>query len=154
MKLIPWRAPNAAQRRAQLPALFDEFFGDANWSPTKLPELFRGEFAPAVNLSESDGEFTATFELPGLDEKDIDVRVVGRTLIVSGERKWENEEKNKRFHRVESEYGVFRREVELPDGLMHEPDAVKATFRRGVLEVTIPKVEPKPTAKIKVVSGK
>lgn len=117
---------------------------------SRLPELFRRGPSPALNVAETEDEYTVTLDLPGLDEDDIDVQLMGNHLVISGERKWEDEEKKKEFHRVESEYGTFSRTVVLPEGLTSDPESIKASYKRGLLEIRVPKVEPTPATKIKV----
>lgn len=150
MKLMPWKARETAT------SIFDDF---EEWmkealegkSPfERLPETFRRRMMPALNLAETEKEFVAQLELPGLDEKDVEVQILGNRLVISGERKFEEEKKEKEYYRVESEYGSFRRMIVLPDGLCCEPDKVAATFEKGMLEVRIPKETPQPTAKIQI----
>ena len=147
MKLVPWR------ERAMVPALrsdleswMDEFFNGGS----RLPEVFRRTAMPAVDLSENEKEFTAAFELPGLEEKDISVQILGDQLLITAERKWKDEKKEKEFFRVESQYGTFRRTIALPDGLRTDSDSIKATYEKGILEIKIPKLEPRPATKVQV----
>jgi len=150
MKLMPWRERSAPlSLRGDIDEWFDRLFEEPLVAP-RLPEVFRRGPVPMVNVGESDQEFSATFELPGLSEEDIEIQILGNQLVVSGERKWEEEKKDKEYHRVECQYGAFRRSVLLPDGLNLDPDAIKAVYDKGLLEVTLPKLEPKPATKIKV----
>jgi len=154
MNLIPWRAIGyPLARRSDLQPWFGEFFDDG-LEASNLPRAFRAGLLPRVNVSENDKEFFATIELPGLEDKDIDVQLLGKMLVVSGERKWEKDKKGKHFYRVESEYGAFRREIELPEGLVMDPDSIRASFSRGILEITLPKAQPTTASKIKVVPSK
>lgn len=121
---------------------------------TQLPEVFRRTNFPAVNLADNGKEFVATVEVPGLEEKDLDVQVLGDQLVITGERKWSDEKKEKEHYRVESQYGSFQRIVPLPEGLNPDPAAVQAKLEKGLLEVRIPKVAPKPAAKIKIEAKK
>ena len=105
---------------------------------------------PAINLADTEKFFVATVELPGLEMDDIDIQLVGKQLVITGERKWEKEQKDKDFYRVESQYGTFRRAVELPEGLALDPEKVDASYAKGMLEIRIPKLEPKPATHIKV----
>ena len=149
MKLMPWR------ERAPMVTLHTDFedwmkqFFDGDGF-NRLPRAFHRGLMPAINLAEADGEFTATAELPGLDKDDIEIQMIGNQLVISGERKWENEKQEKEYYRVESQYGSFRRVIELPDGLNKDPDSISATYKDGMLSIRIPKVEPKPTARIEV----
>ena len=150
MKLIPFRERSPL---ATLTTDWDHWLDD--WfkgSGQHLPEAFRRGLMPPVNLAETQKEFVATIELPGLEEKDIQVQVLGNQLVISGERKGEDEKKDKEYYRVESQYGAFRRAIELPEGLNTDTDAIKASYQKGVLEVRLMKVEPKPAAKVKVVA--
>jgi HSP20 family protein len=101
-------------------------------------------WVPAMDLTETDGEFVLRADLPGLEEDDLDIEVKGSVLTVSGEREAEHEESSRGFHRVERSFGRFSRSLDLPEGI--DPDAVTAKFDRGVLEVRMPKpVETQPT---------
>ena len=120
---------------------------------SRLPEVFqRRGGMPAMNVSEDEQGYEVTVELPGLDEKDIEIQLMGNQLVISGERKWHEEKKEQEFHRVESQYGSFQRSVTLPDDTRRDGEAVEATYKKGVLTVRVPKVEPTPARKIKVQS--
>jgi len=92
---------------------------------------------PAVDLSEDDKAYKVTAELPGLDEKKIDVSLSGNRLILKGEKRREKEEKDKNHYISERSYGTFQRAFELPDNI--DRDKVAAVFENGVLTVTLPK---------------
>ncbi|MCK6449061.1 MAG: Hsp20/alpha crystallin family protein [Planctomycetes bacterium] len=150
MQLIPWRERgDLLTFRSEFDKLFDSFFSNGGRFE-HLPEAFRRGPIPAVNMAETEKDFLVSVELPGLDEKEIQVQLLGSELVISGERKWEGEKKDKTYHRVESQYGSFRRIVEMPEGAKCDPDAIAATYSKGVLEIRVPKVEPKPAAKIAV----
>ena len=123
-----------------------EFFDEA------MRPVNRNEFpyVPVANIAETDKDWLVTMELPGMTEAEVDVRLNGNQLVVTGERKKEKETKDKQFHRIESTYGAFERRFELPQNLRTDADSVKATFQKGVLEVRVPKVEQKPMTKIPV----
>lgn len=151
MNLIPWRKQDeVATFRSEFDRLFDRFFESEFTS--NLPATFRGTIPP-VNVAETEKNWTLAFELPGLNEKDIQVQILGNQLVVSGERKWEDEKKGKEYHRVESQYGSFQRSIELPENAKRDADALTAVYKKGILEVMIPKVEPTPAAKIPVKAG-
>ncbi len=152
MKLIPWGSKTPANLFAtDWDNWMEEFFKN---SPNRLPEVFQRNAVPAVNIADTARELIVSVELPGVSEKDVSVQIVGGQLVVSAERKWEEEKKDKEFYRVESQYGSFRRAVPLPDGLNTDPDAVRAKLEKGVLEIALPKVEPKAAATIKVQAAK
>jgi HSP20 family protein len=117
--------------------LFDNFFNDpfdlAPLSIRKLP----AEFSPRVNVSETDTAMQVSAELPGMDEKDIQISLEQDALILSGEKKSESEENGKNFHRYERSYGSFQRVIPLVSEI--QEDKVEASFKNGVLTVTLPK---------------
>jgi len=92
---------------------------------------------PAVDVAEHEKAYEVTAELPGLDEKNIDVQVSNGVLTIKGEKTEEKEDKRKDFHLSERRYGSFRRSFRLPDGV--DADKIEAKFEKGVLTVTLPK---------------
>lgn len=117
--------------------LFDDFFGSVSLpSLAGFGERF-GAFQPHIDVSESDKAITVSAELPGLDEKEIEVSLDRNTLTISGEKKEEKEKKDKNYYRMERSYGSFRRSIPLPTEI--EPDQVEATFKNGVLTINLPK---------------
>ena len=130
MKLIPY------VRRSEFPTpsrLFEEFFNDFPFSST--PET-RESWIPAVDILEKDGNLILRAELPGMTEKQIELKLEGNTLTLKGERKMENEDKKSSYHRVESFYGSFTRSFRLPDTV--DAEKINAEYKNGVLMVTIP----------------
>src|ERR1700720_1623161 len=100
-------------------------------------------FAPPVDVYEDEHNIVLKIEVPGIDEKDIDVRIENNTLTVHGERKFEKEEKEENFRRVERQYGSFTRQFTLPNTV--DPEQVNATYDKGVLKITLAKkAEAKP----------
>ena len=95
------------------------------------------DFAPRVDISETDEEYRVTAELPGLEEKDFEVTLDGDILTIKGEKKVEREEKGEGSTRVETSRGSFSRAFQLP--IEVDPDAVNAAYKNGVLTVTLPK---------------
>jgi len=99
--------------------------------------------APPVDIYEDEHKIALKIEVPGIDEKDIDVRIEGNTLTVQGERKLEKEEKEENFRRVERCYGSFTRSFTLPGSV--DPGQVSADYDKGVLKISLPKkAEAKP----------
>ncbi len=152
MKLIPWRPRNElVDLRSEMDALVNRFFGEMPES--RLPAAFTREIIPPLNVAETEKSWCLSLELPGLSEKDIQVQLMGRMLVISGERKWEEEKKGKEFRSVESQYGSFQRSFELPENALVDANKLTATCKKGILEIEIPKTEPTTAAKIAVKAG-
>jgi HSP20 family protein len=119
--------------RTQLDSLFEDWFG----------RNIGGTLAPRINVSETSKDMTVTVELPGVEEKDIDVSLSGNQLTVKGEKRSEQEEKKDEqgrvFHRIERSYGAFQRTMAVPFEVA--PDKVSAGFKDGVLTINLPKPE-------------
>ena len=113
--------------------------------------LISSSFAPAVDVYEDEHNVTLKIEVPGIDEKDIDVRVENNTLTVHGERKIEKEEKEENYRRVERQYGSFTRTFNLPATV--DAEKVQADYDKGVLKITLPKKAEAKPKQIKVNVG-
>lgn len=98
-----------------------------------------GSWAPLVDIFERDGQIVLKAELPGVDPKDVDIRVENNILTLRGERKWDNELKRDNCHRVERAYGSFARSFTLPSVV--DTQRIKAEYKDGVLSVALPKRE-------------
>lgn len=140
LKLVPWRwgdremFPSLGAFRGKLDYLLKKFpvKGVSRW-----PE--RPEFAPAIDISETEKEIIVKVELPGIDQKDVEIRLSGATLKISGEKKNEKEEEGEHFHRIERSFGRFAMSLPLPC-LVQEKE-IKAEYKDGILSVKIPKAE-------------
>jgi HSP20 family protein len=134
------------------------------WEPVPMNRLFNNlfdtptvasaqvrRFAPATDLIESDTHYILRADLPGLSEDDVNIEFEGNVLSISGERKSEHEHRGKGFYRVERSYGSFRRSLRLPAGV--DAEAIKATFDKGVLEITVPKPEAAKAHKVEISVG-
>ena len=131
----PFRELNVLQERMN--RLFQDY------APRGEQELTAGNFAPPVDIYEDEQNVTLKVEVPGLDPKDVDVRVENNTLTIRGERKFEKDEKEENFHRVERHYGAFVRSFTLPNTV--DTDNVKAEYDNGVLKIQLAKrAEAKP----------
>jgi len=108
-------------------------------------------FAPPVDIYEDEHTITLKLEVPGIDEKDIDVRIENNTLTVHGERKIEKEEKEENFRRVERQYGSFTRSFTLPSSV--DPEQVSADYNKGVLKIKLAKKAEAKPKQIKVSLG-
>lgn len=122
--------------RREMDDLFDHF-----WRSSRLRPFSDREFllAPDVDVSETDNEVIVVADLPGLEEKDINIEMSNNMLRISGEKKIDREEKGKNFHRIERISRSFNRSIQIPADINN--DNVQANFKNGVLTVTLPKSE-------------
>ncbi|MBW2088490.1 MAG: Hsp20/alpha crystallin family protein [Deltaproteobacteria bacterium] len=130
------------QFHQEIDRIFDQVFRGFGLSPfgfdqPLFPRLADGMLKPTLDLGASDKEYTITVEVPGVDEKDVRLEIVNDTLTIRGEKKQEKEEKEKNYYRMERSYGSFQRMLSLPEDA--DQDGVKATFKKGVLTVTLPR---------------
>jgi HSP20 family protein len=140
--LSEW-APLASLRR-EIDRLFEDFgFGGRMFgrSMFDIEPFWRGGLSfgktPAVDIVEKDKEFEITAELPGLDEKNVEVKFADGFLTIKGEKREEKEEKKKDYYLSERRFGSFQRSFQVPDSV--DPDKISASFKNGVLTVTLPK---------------
>src|ERR1700746_113763 len=118
--------------------LFRDSYGNASYGDQGHEESLQNTaFAPPVDVYEDEHNVTLKIEVPGIDEKDIDVRIENNTLTVHGERKFETEEKEENYRRVERQYGSFTRSFTLPNTVSTEN--VSANYEKGVLKVKLAK---------------
>src|SRR5580700_9542427 len=129
----------------------NRLFRDPRGAEGQDESLTSPAFAPPVDVYEDDHNLTLKLEVPGIDEKDIDVRIENNTLTVHGERKFEKEEKEENFRRVERQYGSFTRSFSLPQTV--DTEKVSATYDKGVLKITLPKKAEAKPKQIKVNIG-
>jgi len=138
-------APFATLQR-EIDRLFDDF--TRGWPTVATAE---SALVPSIDVTETDKEIEITAELPGIEEKDVQVNLADGVLTIRGEKKAEKEQKDKNYRLVERSYGSFERSLELPDGV--DPDAIKASIAKGVLKVTVPKPAPAQVKKVEVKSA-
>jgi HSP20 family protein len=122
-----------------------------SYSGSQDDALTSSSFAPAVDVYEDEHKVTLKIEVPGIEEKDIDVRVENQTLTVHGERKIEKEEKEENYRRVERQYGSFTRTFTLPQTV--DTENVSANYDKGVLKIALPKKAEAKPKQIKVNVG-
>lgn len=147
--LIPWGRGNkevpreTTQNENPLLALqrdinrvFDSFWNRFDRSSTGLNGLPQAG-GPSMDVSDTDNEIEVSVELPGMDEKDIDVSVTRDMLTIRGEKKAEREETKKGYYLSERSYGSFFRSIPLPGGV--DTEKAKAAFKKGVLTISLPK---------------
>ena len=142
--------------RREVDRLFDDF-RPFNWRlPSRVfgfeasrPARLEWEVAPAIDLAEKEDSYEITAELPGIDEKNVEIKLANHTLTINGEKSEEKEEKRKNYYLSERRYGSFQRSFQLPEGV--DADRIEATFAKGVLKVNLPKTaEAKAEKKITV----
>jgi len=148
MELVRWRPKrNLPAVQDELDRAFDRLL--RNWmSPASLSEF---DWNPSVDIAETEDSIVVTAEVPGVSMDDIDVSVDENQLVISGEKKQEDEQKEKSFYRMERSYGSFKRIFTLPRSA--DINKVSAVHSDGVLTVTIPKAEVARGKKIEVTTG-
>jgi len=140
----PFREFNTLQDRMN--RLFRDSFSDG-----REESLTTSSFAPAVDVYEDEHSTTLKLDVPGIDEKDIDVRLENNLLTVTGERKFEKEEKEENYRRVERQYGSFSRSFTVPSTL--DPESVTASYDKGVLKIKLAKKAEAKPKQIKISVG-
>ena len=138
----PFRTTSGLE--SQVNRIFNELFD-------RSQESNLTSWAPAVDIFENEHELVVKADLPDVKPEDLDIRVENNILTIRGERKFEKEEKDKKYHRIERSYGNFLRSFTLPDGA--DGSKVNAEFKDGVLALTIPKREEAKPKQIKVSVG-
>lgn len=142
----PFRDLTSLQERMN--RMFDDFSSTAGASDGNLQ---LSSFTPATDIYEDGDHLNFSIEVPGLSEKDINITLEGNVLTVSGERKFENQDKRDTYHRVERFYGNFSRSFTLPNTI--DPNSIQANYANGVLQLQMTKrAEAKPK-QIKVAVG-
>lgn len=132
--------------RDEMDSLFDEFYRGFSMEP-----FYGGEakpFYPDIDVAETDKEIKISAELPGMDEKDIEVNLNRDSLTIRGEKKEEKEDKGKDYYHMERSYGSFNRTIPLPVEI--ESEKAEARFKKGILTVTVPKSEKSIESKKKI----
>ena len=130
----------------EIDRLFDDF--TRGFSTLSMMPAPGGKLMPVTDVTETDKEIEINAELPGLEEKDLQINLSDNVLTIKGEKKAEKERKEIDFRMVERSYGAFERTIELPEGV--NPDSIKATIAKGVLTVTVPKPAPAQAKTIEV----
>jgi len=138
----PWRSSLSLQD--EMEGLMDDLL--APWHEARF--FPRISWAPKLDVSEDDNSITITADVPGVKPEELDISISGDTLIIQGERKKEEEKKEKNYHSVERVYGSFRREIGFPSTV--DASKIKASYKEGVLNVFLPKLEKKKPKKVKV----
>lgn len=143
-ELAPWRPfKELSTLRDEMDMLWDRFLGE--WPPL---EPVRRQWAPSLDVSETENNIVVKAEVPGLESKDIDISLTGGVLTIKGEKKQEKEEKDENYHRIERRYGTFTRTVRVPQEV--QSDKIEATCKNGVLKITLAKSEEAKKKEIKI----
>jgi HSP20 family protein len=130
--------PEMSSLKQKIDRVFDDFFSGFDLSPFREMDERLGRFAPSIDVSETSKEIKVTAELPGMEEKDISISLEDDFLLIKGERKEEKKEEDEEYYHREMSYGSFRRVVPLDAKI--DADKVKASFKKGILKVTLPKI--------------
>ncbi len=148
----PWRFERLDPLRdlldiqGEMNRVFDACFGHQ-----ARPSVVDRVWAPPVDIYETKDDLVITAELPGIKEKDVHLSIVGDVLSLRGQRAPEHQVKEENYHRIERWSGNFERHIQLP--IPVQPDRVRATYRDGVLEIRLPKVEEVKPREIKIELG-
>ncbi len=143
-EIVPWRPFREFERmRREMDRLWDSFF---ERRPARVEEV--SEWFPSLDVSETKNEYVVKAELPGIDPKDIDISLANDLLTIKGEKKQEKEEKEENYHLIERSYGSFTRSIQLPGQV--QSDKINASYKNGVLKVTLPKTEEAKKKEIKI----
>ena len=134
MALIPWRPWREVEiLRREMDRLWDRFSGE------KPLEWSGGEWTPSLDVSETQDKVVVKAEAPGIDPKEMEISLSNGVLTLKGEKRKAREEKGENYHLVERSYGSFSRSVRLPAEV--QEDKVKASYKDGILTITLPKTE-------------
>ena len=143
-EVTPWRPFEFEKMRREMDRLWDSFF---EGKPTRRAGD-EGEWAPSLDISETKGDLVVKAELPGIDPKDIDISLNEGILTIKGEKRQEKGEQEEGYHLVERRYGSFTRSIRLPREIQNEK--INASFKNGVLKITLPKTEEAKKKEVKI----
>lgn len=140
------------QLHREVDRVFDEAFRGfgLSWPRFSLPTMasgWQGLLRPALDIQETDTQYRITLEVPGVDEKDIQLTLDDDVLWIRGEKRQEQERQEGQYHRIERSYGSFQRALNLPEDA--NQDAIKATFKNGVLAITIDRRAPPASSSVR-----
>jgi len=132
--LVKWQNPaRSLFNFNDVDSVFNDFFNRDLFQPTET------QISPRLNVEENDNAWTITAELPGVDKNDVKVNYQDNVLTISGEKKFEKEDKDKNYHRVERSYGKFSRSLNINSAIL--TDKIDASYKDGVLTISLPKAE-------------
>jgi len=137
---------SSLQRRMN--SLFDDFFTGFDIAPRSLAASGFGAFAPSIDVKEGENDFIIRAELPGVEEKDIEINIAGDAVTIKGEKKEAKEDKGENYYYMERSYGSFNRVIPIASEM--DADKAWAIFKNGVLSITIPKKQSVETKGIRI----
>ena len=144
-EMTPWKPFRELERmRREMDRLWDSFF---EGRPGKKVEEV-AEWSPTLDVSETKNDLVVKAEIPGIDPKDIDISLANEMLTIKGEKKQEKEEQEENYHLAERSYGSFARTIRLPREV--QSDKISASYRNGILKVTLPKSEEAKKKEVKI----
>lgn len=145
MAIIRWDPfKDMVTLREKMNRMFEDVFSGRS----EDKKLTAGTWAPAVDIFETENELVMTAEIPGIEEKDVEIKVEDNTLSIRGERKFEKETKEENYHRIERSYGSFYRVFTLPSSV--DPERIQAEQENGVLKISMPKRQEMKPRKVKI----
>ena len=129
-------------------SIFDDLFNELYSLPTSFLSKSGMDLSPRIDISETDAAYKIEAELPGINQKEIDVKIDNNILTIKGKKEDIKEEKEKNYHLRERYYGAFQRSISLPNNI--EPEKIKASFENGVLNISVPKNDKRTPKKIEI----
>lgn len=129
-------------------SIFDDLFNELYSLPTSFLSKSGVDLSPRIDISETDAAYKIEAELPGINQKEIDVKIDNNILTIKGKKEDIKEEKEKNYHLRERYYGAFQRSISLPNNI--EPEKIKASFENGVLNISVPKNDKRTPKKIEI----
>lgn len=129
-------------------SIFDDLFNELYSLPTSFLSKSGMDLSPRIDISETDNEYKIEAELPGINQKEIDVKIDNNILTIKGKKEDIKEEKEKNYHLRERYYGAFQRSISLPNNI--EPEKIKASFENGILNISVPKSDKRTPKKIEI----
>lgn len=130
----------------------NDIFEEAFTSRGEEKDMVASTWTPSVDIYENENELVLSAEAPGIEDKDIEIKIENNTLSIQGERKIEKETKEENYHRIERSYGSFYRSFTLPTNI--NQDNIKAEYDNGVLRISMPKKPELKPKKVKVLKPK
>ena len=129
-------------------SVFDDLFNELYSLPTSFLSKSGVDLSPRIDISETDAAYKIEAELPGINQKEIDVKIDNNILTIKGKKEDIKEEKEKNYHLRERYYGAFQRSISLPNNI--EPEKIKASCENGVLNISVPKNDKRTPKKIEI----